>query len=463
MLLLSRFRIPPMIAAAMVVVVCAQALRAAPPSDAEILKQTDAIAAEFLQKSGAVGLSIGVARKGQVIVAKGYGLADAELDVPANKDTLFRIGSVTKEFTAAAILRLAEQGKLSLDDDLGKFLPDFPLQGHTVTIRQLLNHTSGIPNYTDLEAWGRVIPLELTHAEVLALIKDKPFDFAPGEKWAYNNTAYHLLGLIIEKLGGVSYAKHLQDEFFTPLKLSRTRYDSNSTLMKNRAQGYTLQDGELVNDLPFGVSQPFAAGALLSTGADLVKWSMALTSGQVIKPASFAQMCTATILPDGESTQYGLGLQIDEWLGRKRIRHGGLIFGFNAMLMYFPEDDVHIAVISNGQPLPSSAIASAIAKKVLGIEKTAARDVPPPPALLQRIGGDYKLWGRDVKIYEQDGKAMMQDQNTFTLLWQGPDTGGGNEFRASFNPDVKLIFTADGQSFTLFDDSGQEKAKRTGK
>ena len=454
-------RVVPMIVAAVAAASCAWVALAAPPTDAEILSKADVIAAAFLQKPGAVGLSIGVARKGRVIVAKSYGLADAELDVAANKDTMFRIGSVTKQFTAAAIMRLAEQGKLSLDDDAGKYLPEVPLKGHAVTIRQLLNHTSGIPNYTDLEAWGRVIPLELTHEQVLALVKETPFDFNPGEGFAYNNTAYHMLGMIIEKLSGVSYAQYMQDEFFTPLRLGRTRCDSNSTLMKNRAQGYTLQDGKLVNDLPFGTSQPFAAGTLLSTGEDLVKWSMALASGRVVKPESLAQMSTPTVLPSGENTRLGLGMEIDECEGRRLFRHGGLIFGFNAMLLWLPDEDVHIAVISNGQPLRSSVIATTLLREVLGIQNVVAKDVPVPPDLVQRIRGDYTLWGRRVTIYAEGGKAMMKDQDTFAIYWQGPLASGGNEFRASFDHNVKLVFAPDGQSFALFDDSGQTRAKRT--
>lgn len=460
--MLSRPRIHPIVAALIVTFSSIWTACAAAPADAEISAKVDAIAAEFLQKPGAVGLSIGVARKGRVIVAGGYGLADAEFEVPANKDTMFRIGSVTKQFTAAAIMRLVERGRISLNDDLSKYLPDVPLQGNAVTIRQLLNHTSGIPNYTDLEAWGKVIPLELTHAEVLALVKGKSFDFKTGERWAYNNTAYHMLGMIIEKISGLTYDKYMQDEFFTPLNLRRTRYDSNAALMKNRAQGYTLHDGQLANDLPFGISQPFAAGALLSTGHDLVKWSMALTSGKVVKPETFSQMAAPTILPDGENTQFGFGLQIDDWRGRRRIRHSGLIFGFNAMLVSFPDDDVHIAVISNNQSLRSSAIASALAGTVLGAEKAVARDVPVPPDLMKRIAGTYKLWGRTVKVYDKAGKATMSDQDTFTLLWQGPEANGGTEFRPSFDHDVKFIWTADGQSFTLFDDNGREQAKRTG-
>lgn len=440
---------------------------AAPPSSAELQSKVDAIAADYLIKPGAAGLSIGVASKGQVVIAKGYGLADAEFDVPADKNTMFRIGSITKQFTAAAIMRLVEQGKLSLDDDLSQFIPDFPLQGNSVTVRQLLNHTSGIPSYADLgEPWAKVQPLELSHTEMLALVKDKPFIFKPGVKWAYNNTAYYMLGMIIEKVTAVSYAQHMQDEYFTPLSLGRTHYDSSSDLMKNRAQGYSMRNGKIVNDAPLGMSQPYSAGSLISTGEDLVKWSMLLTTGKVVKPESFTLMTTPAILPDGENTQYGFGLGVKEWEDRPCISHGGGIHGFNSMLMYLPKEDVHIAVISNGEPLSSGKVANAIASAALGIEKPAIRNESISPEVTKRITGKYRLdqIGLDCKIWEEGGKAMLQasgeGQGAFAIQWQGADVNGGNEFRASFDTDVKLVFTEDGQGFTLFQGGGKVAAKR---
>lgn len=463
----SRTRVLETIASMVAALTLGGALRAAPPADADVIAAVDAIAARSLQQPGAVGLSIGVARGGQVIVARGYGLAHAEFDVPADKDTMFRIGSVTKQFTAAAIMRLVEQGRISLGDELGTYLPDYPLHGNTVTIRHLLDHTSGIRSYTSLgEEWFRLHPLELTHEELLALVRDKPFDFSPGEKWAYNNTAYYMLGMIIETVTGRSYAQHMQEEYFTPLGLDRTRYDSNRTLMKNRAQGYTLQDGELVNDLPLGMSQPYAAGSLISTGEDLVRWSMALASGTVVTPASLALMTTATVLPDGENTRYGFGLQIDAWEGRRCIRHGGGIHGFNAMLMWLPEEDVHVAVISNGEPLKSGRVADAIGRAVLGIETAEVKDVPITPEVMKRIAGRYRLpaIGMDCTIWEDGGRAMLQasaeGQVAFPLLWQGADVRGGHEFRASFDHEVRLIFADDGRSFTLTQGGREAAATR---
>jgi CubicO group peptidase (beta-lactamase class C family) len=381
---------------------------------------------------------------------------------------MFRIGSVTKQFTAAAIMRFVEEGKLALDDELATFIPDFPLQGHTVTIRHLLNHTSGIPSYTDLgEEWQKLWPLNLTHEEMLALVKDKPFDFAPGEKWAYNNTAYYMLGMIIEHISGTTYADHMQNEFFTPLGLDRTRYDITSDIIKNRARGYGFRNDTITNAPPLGMSQPFAAGSLLSTSEELVEWSIALTTGKVVAPESFTQMTTPAKLADGETTDYGFGLQLEEFEGQKSISHGGGIHGFNSMLIFLPDADIHIAVISNGPPVNAGRIAREIGRAALGIEMTEVKHEPVTPELMKKVAGNYTLEeiGMDCTVWEEDGKAMLtasaEGQVGFELLWQGADVNGGNEFRADFDHEVKIVFAEDGQSFTLHQGGGKALAKRS--
>lgn len=350
---------------------------------AKLEAAVDALVEKALTETGAAGLSVAIARRGEVVLAKGYGLADMEFDVKADADTMFRIGSVTKQFTAALVMRLVEQKKLALEDDLSKYVPEFPLQGKQVTIRQLLDHTSGIPSYTDIgEEWMKKWPLELTHEELLALVKDKPFDFEPGTKWAYNNTGYYLLGMVIEKVGGKSYGQQIVNEFSKPLGLARTRRDSNVDLIKNRAQGYSLEQTllgpKLVNDQVLGTNQPGAAGMLLSTARDLVLWQMALTTGKVVSAESFGRMRTATILPDGKSTGYGFGLMMDDLEGHTRVQHGGGIFGFNSMLAWYPDDDLHIAVISNGEPINSGKIADDLVWIALGKAPPAAQDLPIP-------------------------------------------------------------------------------------
>lgn len=418
------------------------------PQPALALK-IDALAAEQLAKPGGVGLSIAVAQHGKILLAKGYGRADAEFDAPANEQTMFRIASVTKQFTAALVMRLVEQKRLALDDELAQYVPDFPLQGRRVTIEQLLQHTSGINCYTGVgEAWERVLPLELTHDELLALVEDAPFVFEPGSNWGYSNTGYYLLGMVIEKVAGRSYAQHLQAELCAPLGLARTRYDSNRELIRNRAQGYTLDGERLLNDQMIGMAPPGAAGGILSTAGDLVRWQMALSSGKVVRPESFARMCAPSVLPNGHDTGYGFGLRMHELAGRPRIWHGGGIFGFNSMLFWLPSEDVHVAVISNGEPVSSAELADAIAYAVLGIEPASVKDEPIPDELIDRSSGDYVFAGigMNAKVFERDGNLMLQGsgQEAFRLLWQG-----GLEFRAEFDTDVRLIFAADGKSLVL--------------
>jgi CubicO group peptidase (beta-lactamase class C family) len=439
---------------------CASAAPSAQSPQSALTSKIDALAAEQLAKPGGVGLSVAVAQHGKSLLAKGYGKADAEFDVPANEETMFRIGSVTKQFTAALVMRLVEQKKLALDDELAKYVPDFPLQGHKVTIQELLQHTSGIKSYTDVgEAWHKVWPLELTNTELLALVKDAPFDFEPGTDWRYDNTGYYLLGMVIEKVAGKSYAEELQTELCAPLGLARTRYDSNRELIKNRAQGYTLDGEQLVNDQMIGMAQPGAAGGILSTAGDLVRWQMALSSGKVVQPESFTRMRTPTVLPNGHDTHYGFGLKMDEWAGKPRVGHGGGIFGFNSMLFWLPGEDLHVAVISNGEPLSSAKLADAIAYAVLGIERPVVKDEPIPQELIARLSGDYALAGihLDAKVFEREGKLMVQatKQSAFRILWQG-----GLEFRAEFDTDVKLVFAADGKSLELYQRGGKADGVR---
>jgi CubicO group peptidase (beta-lactamase class C family) len=198
----------------------------------------------------------------------------------------------------------------------------------------------------------------------------------------------------------------------------------------------------------FGMEQPGAAGGILSTAGDLVRWQMALTSGKVVRPESFERMRTPTVLPNGHDTGYGFGLKTDEWAGKPRVGHGGGIFGFNSMLFWLPGEDLHVAVISNGEPLSSGELADAIAYAALGIEKPVAKDVAIPADLIARLSGDYAFAGigMDAKIFERDGKLMMQGtgQEAFRVLWQG-----GLEFRAEFDNDVRLVFGADGKSLAV--------------
>lgn len=420
---------------------------ALPAQSSNIEQKVDAAVAESLNRPGAVGLSVGVAWK-DAQVAKGYGIADAEFDGRANAATMFRIGSITKQFTAALVMKQIEAGKVALDDPLQKHVPDFPTGGRPVTVRQLLDHTSGIPSYTELgSAWIEKQPLELTHGELLGLVTGKPLDFEPGTDWHYTNTGYYLLGVLLEKVTGKSYAQLVVDDIATPCGLSRTRYDSNVDLIKNRAQGYEFRNGMLSNDEPLGTSQPGAAGALLSTGADLVRWSQALVAGKVVSKDSYSRMTTATVLPGGRNTQYGFGLARDQFVGQERIHHGGGINGFNSFLFWLPEKAFHVAVISNGH-VDAKSVAEDIAMAVLGLEREKAKDESTTAKQRARLVGSYRIdeIGMNLRVTEKDGKLIVQadGQPAFPVLWQG-----GEEFRASFDHSVRLVWNADGKAFEL--------------
>jgi CubicO group peptidase (beta-lactamase class C family) len=326
----------------------------------------ETIVQQAMRRPGAVAVSVAVGRGEEMLYEKASGFADLEFAVPADEQTMFRIGSVTKQFTAAAVLKLAERGKLALDDPLTTFLKDYPTHGHEITLRHLLTHTSGVPSYTGLgPVWQTHIARELPHEELVALWKDLPLEFAPGEKWAYSNSGYYLLGMVIERVTGQGYAEFLRETFFDPLKLTRTRYDSNSDVILNRAQGYAFQNEAFQNDALIGMSQPGAAGALLSTAGDLVRWQQALAGGRAISAASYEEMTLPFLLTSGRETSYGLGLQLDTQAGQRCVWHGGGINGFNSVLMYFPEAGLHVAVISNSEQLRADALGLELARDLL--------------------------------------------------------------------------------------------------
>lgn len=409
-------------------------------TDAELAAKVDAIAAKSLARPNTVGLSIAVARGDRLILAKGYGKADLEFAAPMNEETMLRIGSVTKQFSAAAVMRLVEQGRLSLDDTLDKMLPDYPPTAKPVTLRQILNHTSGIWSYTEDEKFMvRESTLELTPEEVTATFKDKPLEFDPGTKWNYSNSAYYLLGEIIARASGKPYAQFVQDELFTPLGLSRTRYESNRDIIPIRAQGYAFRDGNLFNDQSIGADVPGAAGSLLSSAADLVRWNLALAGGKVVSPESYALMTTPTTLADGGIAPYGFGLGIDTFEGRRRIEHGGGIPGFTSSLAYLPDDQLTVAAISNCESFNPGKVVDSIMRAALGIAQFEPQDLPVAASEMARFAGDYAFDDIPMSItfFEKDGKVFAQatGQTPALLLYQG-----NGEFRADFDPQVKFVF-----------------------
>lgn len=434
-----------------------------PPTDAAIAAAADKLAAEALSETGAVGLSVAVARNGKVIVSKGYGLAEVEHGVRADGDSLFRMGSITKQFTAAAIMRLVEQGKLGLDDPITNYLPTYNAQGREITIRHLLTHSSGIKSYTELKRVMADEPeREFTHQEMLDMVQNEPLAFEPGAQVAYCNTGYYLLGMIIENVSGKDYCAYLQEEFFGPLGLTRTRCDSNTEIIKGRAQGYSVVGDTLVNDRGLATGTTFAAGGLLASAHDLVVWADALARGKVVSLASYKLMSTPYELAGGRMSEYGFGMIIETLDGHTRISHGGNIFGFNSLLAHFPDDGLTVAVISNSQSISAKWIAEALSRGALGFTEPTAVAISETEAA--RCEGVYEFpgegWG--VTITQRDGKLYSQasDDSVFAMTYVGK-----GEFKSRlYDSDVRFSFDLAGDKpspiLKLHDGGAELTAKR---
>lgn len=298
-------------------------------------------------KPGETGCAALVAKNGQVIYRKAFGLADLELNVPMKPEMVFRIGSITKQFTAIAILQLMEQGKLSLQDEITKYIPDYPMQGHSITIEHLLTHTSGIKSYTNVPEFQVMMRTDLTPEEIIEKIKPLPMEFAPGTRWNYNNSGYIILGCIIEKVTGKTYAEYLQENFFTPLGMTGSYYGNDIRIIKNRASGYQPGEGGIVNADYLSMTLPYAAGSIMSTVDDLYKWNRALHSYKLVKKETLDMAHTPYKLSDGMSTGYGYGWSLSELQGSSTIEHGGGINGYLSYAVYVPDEDVFVALLSN--------------------------------------------------------------------------------------------------------------------
>ncbi len=295
--------------------------------------------AEFIVKqfNGTVLLM----QKGKAIYKKSFGLADREWNVPNTAETKFRIGSVTKQFAAACILLLAEQGKLSVNDQLSKYIPDYS-KSDSITVHMLLNHTSGIKNYTDIqEFWPKAV-LPLSTDSMIALFKNKPLDFSPGTNWNYSNSGYFLLGVIVEKVSGKNFTAYLTENIIKKVGLKNTSMDRLDSVLAFRARGYGKNNQGVWQQAMFiSMEGPYSAGAMVSTVEDLYQWTKALHNNQVLSAASTQKMITPY------KNKYGYGIGIDSLTTHKRVSHSGGIPGFASYLGYFPDDDLCVVVISN--------------------------------------------------------------------------------------------------------------------
>jgi CubicO group peptidase (beta-lactamase class C family) len=310
----------------------------------QTVADVDAVVQKAIDAKNIPGAGVAIVRGGKVVLTKGYGSADLESGTLANEKTAFQIASVTKQFTAAGIMLLVEDGKLKLDDTLGKYVSDVPPKWSTVTIRQLLNQISGIPNYT---AGGKLLSDKVyTKAEIIGLVKDVPMSFEPRTKWEYSNTNYFLLGMVIEKVSGKSYPDFMRDRVFKPLGMESTVINTSGLKIKNAGVGYNFSGGNW-QKTGADPSQPFAAGAIVSTAEDMAKWAIAVGQGKLLSKASWDEILMSGKLADGKQTNYGFGWNIGKMGEVEYIAHSGGIQGFGAYHVRFPADDLSVVVLTN--------------------------------------------------------------------------------------------------------------------
>jgi CubicO group peptidase (beta-lactamase class C family) len=314
------------------------------PTDLDLKSQFD----EMLTKQYGgqqPGATVLVARYGDVIYRNAFGMADLELNVPMKPDMIFEVGSLTKQFTAISILILVENGQLNLDDDIRKFIPDYPTRGFTITIHDLLTHTSGISSYTNLEGWETKLDYE--PKEFIDFFKDQPLDFAPGEKYEYNNSSYYILGYIIEKVSGYSYPEFLEINIIKSVGLSNTYYSTKKRTIKNRAHGFQKYGNEYINTGYATFTPPYAAGSLMTNVDDLFKWHVALHSGRLIEKGTLDRAFREYKLNDEDDIYYGYGWALKHINDSPTYEHPGGIWGYSVNQIYLPEEDVFVAVFSN--------------------------------------------------------------------------------------------------------------------
>jgi len=324
-------------------------------------------------RDGWPGAAVLVARNGKILFQHGYGLANLEHRVPVTPETKFRIGSITKQFTASAILKLREQGKLELDDKLSKFIPDFP-RGDEVTIHHLLTHTSGIHSYTSKQGFLETVPLFIEAEDLIQSFKNDPYDFDPGKKWSYNNSGYFLLGYIVEKVSGRSYEDFLRANFFDPLGMTNTGVHHGREVLAHEAQGYAYEGGTIKKALNWDMSRAGGAGSLYSTVGDLYRWNEAVFNRKVLSEASlntaFTPVKTAENQNETIEEGYGYGWGIGKLRGLRQIHHSGGLNGFLSDLARVPEEKFTVVVLANASPPPPpglepAALANEIAQLYL--------------------------------------------------------------------------------------------------
>jgi len=357
------------------------------------------------------GATVIVVKDGKTVLRKAYGMADIGANKPLTPATVLRLGSITKQFTAVAILMLADEGKLALNDPITRFFPDYPTQGKLITVEHLLTHTSGIVSYTGKPGYITNMAKDISVAEMIDGFKNDPLEFEPGTQFRYNNSGYFLLGAIIEKVSGQTYARFLEQRIFAPLGMKDSAYEGVERSAAPRAAGYSAGDKGFEPSERLSMSQPYAAGSLVSTVDDLARWDAAITAGKLLTPARWKMAFKPYMLTPEKSTEYGYGWHVGTLQGVPVIDHGGGINGFSTYALRLPQQKVFVAVLANTdsgkinpEVLAKKAAALAIGKPFLE-HKAIALDAQA----LEAFTGLYEADADNKRSFAvRDGELVMQ-------------------------------------------------------
>jgi len=365
----------------------------------------------------APGATALVAVNGKVIYQKAFGKANLELEVDMSVNSVLEIGSITKQFTAVSILMLVDQGKLKLDDEITKYIKDYPTEGHIITIHQLLSHTSGIGSFTALDEWYDNRKKDFTKEEFLNLFKKTPMLYAPGEKYLYSNTGYYLLAAVIEEITNKTYEEFINEYIFKPLEMKNTYYGSRSKITLNRASGYDnvndtsdeeFNESETVNADAINFIHFHSAGAIESTVYDLFLWNRAIRNNKLISKESKIKAFTNYQLIDGKNTNYGYGWAIEEINGISSIEHNGGTMGFRSNSVYLPKNDVFVVVLTNHTFNAPDYVSTKMAAIAINkpYKEIDTNKINIDPAFLQKIVGTYEFDDGSIRIISQENNEL---------------------------------------------------------
>jgi CubicO group peptidase (beta-lactamase class C family) len=392
----------------MSIAMLALALAGAARAEVPLAERLDAALAPLF-KTDAPGATVIVTKDGVPVFRKAYGLADVDKGAPLQPDMQLRLGSITKQFTAVAILMLVEQGKLSLKDDVTRLLPGFPAKDKGITVEHLLHHTAGIRNYTSMLSFALIEDKDHSVQQMIDFFKDEPLDFDPGQRWAYSNSGYFLLGAIIEQASGMRYADFIAQHIFEPLGMRDTAYEGHERSAKRRVEGY--REGFFSGYKPAGkmsMTLPYAAGALVSTVDDLARWDAAISAGKLLQAESWQRAFTPCALPGGAKCAYGHGWTIGTLRGRRMAAHGGDIPGFNSQAIRLPDDKVFVAVLgnSNRNILNTDRVAFAAAAIAVGDPFPQPRAIPMAKLAMSAYAGTYRMAESGMRNISFDGGSL---------------------------------------------------------